>query len=878
MTKHPLSDLDGEIRDHIERETDDNIARGMPAREARSAALRKFGSVFRVREEARAVWIPVWLDQLRQDARYTLRTLGRNPGFTTVAVLTLALGIGLTTAVFSVVHAVLLRPLPYTDGDRIVLVRETFRQVGNASAGHFHDWTEHATVFEQTAAGQGTTFNLAGEGDPERVRGMRVTPGYFEVAHMPPVAGRYFTQQDGESDGRVAVLSHSLWQSRFGGDRAVVGRQLRLGGEAFTIIGIAPAAFALTDPARAGVTGGFSAQVWTPLLFSPAQRGNFGSHYLGVLAKLKPGVSVAQAQEDLERVTRGIADRHPDEMEGRGVRVQSLLEQLAGNVRMQLFVLSTAAGFVLLIGCVNIASLLVTRAASRRREIAIRSSLGGGQSRIVRQLLTESAVLALAGGLVSLVVASAAIDFLVSNGPITLPRLREAGLQVEVLLFALAVTGLAAILFGLAPAMRAARTDLQRSLRDGGRTAVDRGGRDRLRSAMVVAETAFTVVLLIGTGLTLRSADKLRQVPLGFNPHGVVTARVSLPAARYGPDNLVADAYARMLAPLRGTSGVGFAAAASHLPLTGNDADSTTIAEGKDLTPGAEPSPMVRLVSDDYFEAIGMTIATGRSLQASDVAAGSPRVVVINQRLAATLWPGEDPVGKRLSTWYGRDNPEWREVVGVVADARSSGQTFPPPMELFLPYTQAPEGAWNAFQRSMALVVRSSENWPDAYVPAMRQAVRDVDSTVPLYDVRPMENVFVAVTANRRFYLRLVLVLAASGLGLALLGIYGVVSYVVTQRTPEIGLRLAVGAGRRGVIALVIGQALRMTALGLAIGVPAALMLTRAMTTVLFEVRAADPVTLVSVVVVLVATSIAAALIPAARAARVDPLVALRHE
>jgi predicted permease len=287
---------------------------------------------------------------------------------------------------------------------------------------------------------------------------------------------------------------------------------------------------------------------------------------------------------------------------------------------------------------------------------------------------------------------------------------------------------------------------------------------------------------------------------------------------------------------------------------------------------------MVRLVSDDYFEAIGMTIATGRSLQASDVASGSPRVVVINERLAATLWPGEDPIGKRLSTWYGRDNPEWREVVGVVADARSSGQTFPAPMELFLPYTQAPEGAWNAFQRSMALVVRSSENWPDAYVPAMRQAVRDVDPTVPLYDVRPMENVFVAVTANRRFYLRLVLVLAASGLGLALLGIYGVVSYVVTQRTPEIGLRLAVGAGRRGVIAQVIGQALRMTALGLAIGVPAALMLTRAMTTVLFEVRAADPMTLVSVVIVLVATSLAAALIPAARAARVDPLVALRHE
>jgi putative ABC transport system permease protein len=878
MTKHPLSDLEGDIRDHLERETEDNIARGMPPRDARYAALRKFGSVARAQEDARGVWIPVWLDQLRQDVRYALRTLGHHPGFTAVTVLTLALGIGLTTAVFSVVNAVLLRPFPYADGERIVLVRETLRQVGNASAGHFHDWTEHSTVFEHTTAGQGTTFNLAGDGDPERVRGMRVTPGYFDVAQMPPAVGRYFTQDDVRSDRPVAVLSHSLWRSFFGGDRGVVGRQIRLGGEPFTVVGVAPAAYALTDPTRAGITGGFSSQLWTPLTFSPAQRNNFGSHYLSVLAKLKPGVSLARAQEDLERVTRGIAERHPKDMEGRGVLVQSLQEELTGNVKTQFAVLSAAVGFVLLIGCVNIASLLVTRATTRRREIAIRSSLGGGQSRIVRQLLTESIVLALAGGLASLVVAFLAIDFLVTNGPVTLPRLHEAGLQLEVLLFALAVTGLAAILFGLAPAMRAARSDLQSSLRDGGRTAINRGGHDRLRTAMVVAETAFTVVLLIGTGLLLRSADKLRQVPLGFNPHGVVAARLSLPAARYGSDTLVADAYDRMLAPLRGTSGIGYAAAASHLPLTGNDADSTTVAEGKSFIPGSEPSPMVRLVTDDFFEAIGMTIVKGRSLQARDVAAGSPRVVVVNERLAAALWPGEDPIGKRLSTWYGPDNPEWREVIGVVADARSSGQTAPAPMELFLPYTQAPEGAWNAFQRSMALLVRSRENWPETYVPAMRQAVRDVDQTVPLFAVRPMESVFVDATANRRFYLRLVLVLAASGLGLALLGIYGVVSFVVTQRTPEIGLRLAIGADRREVVALVIGQAVRMTAIGLAIGIPSALMLTRGMTTVLFDIQATDPLTFFSVALLLVGTSVAAAIIPAARAARVDPLVALRHE
>jgi predicted permease len=878
MTKHPLSDLEGDIRDHIERETADNIARGMPPRDARYAALRKFGSVTLAREETRGVWIPAWLDQLRQDVRYALRMLRHNPGFTAVTVLTLALGIGLTTAVFSVVHAVLLRPLPYADGERIVLVRETSRQIGNASAGHFHDWTEHGTVFEHTTAAQGTTFNLAGDGDPERVRGMRVTSGYFDVAFMPPAVGRYFTRDDITTDERLAVLSHSLWQTRFGGDRGIVGRQIGLDGERVTVVGVTPAAYALIDPTRAGITGGFSSQVWTPLTFSPAQRNNFGSHYLNVLAKLKPGVSLSRAQEDLERVTGGIAERHPEEMKGRGALVQSLQDELIGNARTQLYVLSAAVGFVLLIGCVNIASLLIARATTRRREIAIRGSLGGGQARIVRQLLTESVVLALAGGVASVGVAALTIEFLVTNGPVTLPRLQEAGLQVDVLLFAVAVTGLAALLFGLAPAVRAARTDLQASLRDSGQTASDRGGRDRLRTALVVAETAFTVVLLIVTGLLLRSADKLRAVPLGFDLHGIVTARLSLPAARYGGDDLVADAYARMLAPLRRTNGIRYAAAASHLPLTGNDTDSTTIAEGKIVTPGSEPSPMVRLVTDDYFEAMGITIVTGRSLQAVDVAAGSPRTVVINERLAAALWQGEAAVGKRLSTWSGRDNPEWREVVGVVRDVRSSGQNSPAPMELFLPYTQAPAGAWNAFQRSMAIVVHASENWPETYVPLMRRAVRDVDPTVPLFAVRTLENVFVGMTASRRFYMRLVLVLAVSGLGLALLGLYGVISYFVTQRTPEIGLRLAVGADKRDVIRMVIGQALRLSVAGTLIGIPAALALTGVMRSLLFEIEPTDPITFASVAIVLVLTSLAAATIPSLKAARVDPLVALRHE
>jgi putative ABC transport system permease protein len=876
MKKHPLSDLDGDIRDHIERETADNIATGMSPREARDAALRRFGSVTLAREEARAVWIPAWLDQFRQDLRYGFRMLRRNPGFTTVAVLTLGLGIGLTTAVFSVVHAVLIRPLPYDDAERIVFVRETFReQIGNASPGHFHDWSEHATVFDYTAAGQGTTFNLSGEGDPERVRGMRVTPGYFDVARMTPAVGRYFTQQDVENDTRIVVLSHSLWLARFGGDRSIIGQQLRLGGEPFTVVGVAPAPYALTDPARVGVTGGFSAQLWTPLTFTAELRNNFGNHSLGVLAKLKPGVTRQQAQADLERVTAGIAERHPTQTESRGVAVVPVFDELVGDVKTLLLVLAGAVGFVLLIGCVNIASLLLARATVRRREIAIRSSLGGGQSRIVRQLLTESLLLALTGGLASLVVARVAIDFFVDSGPATLPRLQESSLSLPVLLFGLAITGLAAIVFGLTPAIRAARADLQSSLRG---TALNAAQRDRVRTTMVVAETAITVVLLIGAGLLWRSAEKLRQVPLGFDPHAVVTARITLPTNRYQEDQRVADAYRRILEPLRENKAVRYAAASSHIPLLSGNSSASTVAEGKTFAPGSAPDATVRLVTDDYFEAIGMRMQLGRSFGAADVTPGSVRVVVINDRLAAALWPGENPIGKRLSTWSGPDNPEWREVVGVVADARSFGQSAPIAMELFIPYTQAPFGAWTAFQRSMALVVQSAEGWPETFVPAMRQAVRDVDPSTPLYDVRTMESAFMAVTASRRLSMRFVLVLAAMGLGLALLGLYGLISYFVSQRTPEIGLRLAVGAARKDVIRMVIAQALRLVVIGVLIGIPAAFAVTGLMRTLLFEIEPTDPMTFATVAVLLVATSLAAATLPSLRAARVDPLVALRHE
>jgi putative ABC transport system permease protein len=879
MKKHPLSDLDAEIRDHIEREIQDNLDGGMSADEARWAALRTFGNVTLAQENARSVWHPVWLDQLQQDTRYGLRVLRRNPVLSCAVIVTLALGIGLTTAVFSIINVVLLRPLPYADGDRMVLVYETLRDSrrGNASAGHFHDWTADNTVFASTAAARGVTVNLSVGDAPERVSGMRVTAGYFRVADIPPLLGRYFTPEEAESGERVVVLSQGLWERRFGADPSIVGRDIPLNGESFLVIGIAPAAYALTDPARTGVVGGFSAQLWAPLMFTPEQRSNYGSHTLLVLAKLKAGVSRAQAQIDLERVTSGIAQRNPRGMEARSVNVESLRDVLVGSVQPQLFILLAFVACVLLIGCSNIAGLLLARATTRRREIAIRASLGGGRARIVRQLLTESLILALVGGVAGLVVARYGIDFLVAGAPASVPRLSAAGLQPEVLVFALIITIVSAGLFGLAPAVRAARSDLQSSLRDG--ESLRGVSRDRLRSLLVVAEVAATVVLLVGAGLLYRSARALQEVPLGFDAANTVTARVALPAARYREPDAVSNAYGRVLEQLRALNGVSRVGASTNVPLLGGTGvDASFTIEGRTFPEGALPSPQVRLVTDGYVEAVGMTIVRGRSFASADMQKGAASVVVINERLAATVWPGEDPVGKRLSGWTAGPVPEWREVVGVIADVRTSGRATPPQPEIFLPYTHAPTGSWDTFQRSMVLVVRPSEEWAELYIARMRTALRTVDPSAALYDIRTMDSANLGSDAARRFSMQLLSLLALTGLGLATMGLFGVVNYFVTQRTAEIGLRLALGAKRRDVVRMVVGHGLWLSLSGIVIGLGAALWLTRVITSLLYEVKPTDPQTFVAVAVLVVVTILLASWVPAARAARVDPLVALRAE
>jgi putative ABC transport system permease protein len=871
----PAADVDDEFAFHVQARVDELVAEGMSPRQARDEALRGFGNIDAVKRTCRALaqgqlraerrteWWFGW----RQDLRYAVRQLRASPVLTAVLVATLAIGIGATVSVFSVLNAVLLRPLPFADSDRIVLVYETWRSSrGNASVGHFHDWAEQATVFEHTSATQRATYNLS-DGEPERVSGARATPGYFRVAYVPPRLGRYFTERDLEGDPRLVVLSDGLWRRRFAGDRSIVGRTIRLDGESHTVVGVAAAEYNMTPSGP---------QLWTPLVFTPQQRANYGNHSFTVIAKMKAGVTQAAAQADLELVTRGIAERQPQNMEGRSVNVQMFRDVLlGGNFRTGLYVLLSSVLFVLLIGCVNIANLLLARAAIRRREIAIRSAIGGGRWRIVRQLLTESLVLALTGGSAGLALAYVGVRLFVKFGWVNVPRLHEASLQTEVLLFALGITVLTGLMFGLAPAVRAARESLLTTLREGGRTSLLAAAHDRVRTSLVVAEVALAVVLLVGAGLFIRSAWKLQHVPLGFETADSITARVALPPDRYEDDAAVADVYRRMLEAIRAMPGIEYAGASTAIPLLGGGPDAGMRIDGKPFTPATMLSPRIRLISEQYIEAIGIPLRRGRTMQANDMKPGARPVVVINERLAAAGWPGEDPIGKRLSTWAAAvDVPEWREVIGVVGDVRSLGPDTPPAPELFIPYTQPPSLAWVSFQRSMALVARTRGD-AAAHAGSLRRAVRFVDPSLPLFELQTMEEVVDAWGASTRFSTSLLLLLALIGLLLAAIGIYGVIAYFVAQRTPEIGLRLALGASPRSVLVMVLRHGARLTATGIALGVIVALGLTRLLTAMLFEITPTDGLSYAVGGAGLFAVALLACVIPARRAVKVDPVRAL---
>lgn len=863
-------DVDDELRFHVQERIDDLEARGLTPAQARERAIASFGNLDHIRDTCRDIAADQetymrraeLLSVLRQDAIFALRQMRAAPTLTGAIVLTLALGIGATTAIFSVLNTVLLRPLPWESSERIVMLYEQLDGGnGSASVGHLHDWMEQTRSFEAMAAYQGRTFNLT-DGDPVRLSGIVATPSFFTVRNMRPAVGRYFLDSE-TADSRVVVLSHPLWQSRFGGDSLVVGREITLNGERHTVVGVLPAASTLSE---------YSAQLVTPLAFTPEQRANYGSHSFTVTALLKPGVTVAQAREDLLRVTENIRSRMPDEMKNRSATVESLRDSLLGDYDAQLWVLFAAVTFVLLIGCGNVANLLLARATARRKEIAIRGALGGARSRLVRQLLTESVVLAMVGGLAGVLLAHYAIRFLVTTGPQWLPRLRDASLDGGVLGFALGITVLCGIIFGLVPAMRATRVDLQTELREGGRgsgTVV----RDRVRAALIVAEIAVALVLLVSAGLLLRSAERLQRVPAGFDPDGVTLMRIALPPDRYAEPPVIEQTYQRIVGEVRAIPGVVAAGAGTRVPMLGPSIDMGLRVDGAAEVSDKTLLGHIRMVTDGYIETLGMTLTRGRLLNAADLRAGAPWVIVVNEAFARATFGEENPIGKRISGWQRSPEPEWREIVGVVADVRSFGLENDAPPEMYMPMTQAPLGAWPAYQRSLIIIARSEGRAPIA--GAMRNVVRRIDPTVPLFDVQTMRDVVQEAASTRRFNTQLLSMLGLTGLILAAIGIYGVIAFFVTQRTHEIGVRVALGASRGAVVRLVVTQALTLALVGVAIGGAAAYWATRFLETMLYQVGARDPLAYAAAGTLLVLVAGVAATLPARRAAKVDPMRAL---
>ena len=798
---------------------------------------------------------------LLQDVRYAARRLRKSPGFALVAVGALTLGIGANTAIFSVVNSVLLRPLPYPEPEQLVQVWETRPRMNmprtEVAPHEFLAWAGQSQSFRQLAANDSTEYNLTGRGEPERVTGALVTASYFPLLGVSPARGRAFlAEEDEPGKENVVVLGHELWQSRFNSDPSVVGQSVSLDGVPCTVVGVMPRGFSLPN----------GAELARPIAFSAADRAKAGSHFLNVYGRLKEGVTLAQAEGEMAAVAGRVEQDFGEANVGHRVVLVPLHEQVVGGARTALLVLLGAVGLVLLIACANVANLLLARAAGRRREVAVRSALGASRWRIVRQLLAESLLLSALSGAAGLLLAVWGVDLLVSLDPTGVQRAGEVTLDWRVLGFTLGLSLLTGLLFGLAPALQASKADFNESLKEGGRSAQGLG-RSRLRGALVVSEVALTLVLLVGAGLLVKSFRQLLAVESGLDPHGVLTMDVSLPRAKYAERQQITSFYERLVEQAASLPGVEAAGAVSVLPLAGNDNSNFVQIEGRPpLPPGQALRAGRRNVSADYFRALGIRVKRGRAFSASD-SNGAPPVVVINEAMARSFFAGEDPVGKRIRTG---DRSPWVEVVGVVGDVRHRGLDVDTRPEMFFPHPQAPS-------RQMTLAVRASGD-PLALAGPLRERVRELDRDQPVGNVKTMETWVAESVASRRFSVLLLGVFACVAAGLAALGLYGVVSYSVAQRTHEIGLRVALGARPRDVLRLVIRQGMILTLLGTAVGLLAALALTRVMSGLLFGVGATDAATFVTVPLLLVAVALLACYLPARRATKVDPMVALRHE
>jgi predicted permease len=863
--------LEEEIQSHLQMAASDRIERGESSEQARQAACREFGNVALVQHVTRDQWGWLWLEELLQDLRYGARTLRKNRGFTLVAVLTLALGIGANTAIFSVVYTVLMKTLPYPQTDRLVMVYEDVRlpnyqnEKNEPSPGNFSDWARQNAIFENTAAYRNRSWNLTGEGEPIRVEGELVTSEFFATLRIHPSLGRDFaTEEDRPGNSHAVVISDSLWQSRFGSTPQALGQKILLDGESHTIVGVMPPGFHFPDP---------DDQLWVPMGMSSAELNNRGSHFLLVLARLHSGITLTRAQAQLNLLAKHLTELYPATNTGQTVNIVSLQEDIAGPVRPALLVLMAAAGLILLIVCANVANLLLARASARRREIAVRLALGAARSRIARQLLTESVLLALLGCASGLLLARWCVAGLKLVAASILPRAQEFSLNAPVLIFSVALSFFAGIVFGVGPALQAVRGSVHETLKSGTRESPT-GSRLRMRSLLVILETALGAVVVIGAGLLLRSFLRIEHVPLGFEPRGVLTFRVIPRGERYAQITQRVSFYQQVLQRIEAQPGVKSAAAVSFIPLTLARASKGFTIEGRAPTaPGQIPMAGYDVVTPRYFATMHINLRQGRDFSWSDTPQTQP-IVMINEAMARTYWPNQDPLGKHIRQGGSDDNEfPWLTITGIVADAREIDPITAPRPTMYFPITQFADPA--GILRDWA--VRTDDH-PQAIATNIRAAVSDIDKDLPITRIRTMEEIRSMSVLSPRLNLLLFGLFAALALMLASVGIYGVTAYTISQRTREIGIRIALGASRVEVVRLVLRQGARLAAVGVLLGLIGAFGLTRLMTSMIYGVSSADPLTFFAVALLLAFVALAACYIPARRAMRVDPIIALRYE
>ena len=870
------ADLARELRDHLELEAEEQrAAAGLSPEQAASAAHRALGNTLTIEEDVRATWGLQWLETLVQDAHFGLRQLRRNPGFTIVAVLTVALGIGVNTAIFSIVNAVLLRPLPFAAPNQLVSVVST-RKGGiadNASYPDFADWRTQNHVFSQMAAYISDNFTLTGQGNATHIQGAIVSADLFSLLGVNPALGRAFVPEEdklpAENGAFPMILSHHLWRERFGSDIAVLGRTVEIDNRNFTVVGVMPPGFQFPVQGQPGDFWMTMAIALVSVPGTPSMAEQRGAHSLDVIARLKPHVSIVQAQAEMNAIVSRLNQQYR-ESAPRGVKVLPEIDEVAGPARPVLLILLAAVGCVLLIACANVANLMLARGASRQKELAVRSALGASRGRVIRQLLTESVLLALIGGALGTALGLWGISALIGLLPVNIPRLTGVRIDDTVLIFTGLVSLSTGILFGLSPALQASKLAFVESLKEGSGGSSEGAHRARTRGLLVVADIAVATLLLAGAGLLINSFIRLQHVDPGFSSQNVLTFKVDLPYARYSGLRQT-QFFQRAIERFNHLPGVRSASAVLPLPLDGDDVNTFLTIEGQPVAQGDRPRAGYSWIEPGYFRTVGIPLIQGRDFNATDDLQSTP-VVLINETFARRFFPHTDPVGKRIKPGIsnGYKSSPLREIVGVVGDVRQHGLVSPPYPEVYVPVAQSPLG-------SMNFVIRT-EVEPLSVVTALRKEMAAMDTNLPFYGVQTFRQYLGDGYAIPRFVTLLLGLFAGLALALAAIGLFGVISYSVSRRTHEIGIRMALGAKKKDVLRIVVGQALILTLIGLAIGLVGALALTRFLRSLLFEISPTDPLTFIAVPILLALVALLACYIPMRRAVRVDPMIALRYE